>query len=150
MTTLKRSVLHTRPIAVIVLITMLPQLAGCATWRVQQVAPAQAVVRAAADSVPRDLRIRLRHDKGTLVIQHARVVGDSIVGTSTENWGDFGGRPHRVAAALSDVAEVAVPEPSTGRSILALGVVVVLVGVIAAVISISSWHMGGGLGGMRL
>ena len=150
MTTLKRSLMHTRPIAVILLITLLPQLAGCTAWRVQQVAPAQAVMRAAADSLPHDLRFRLRHDKGAWVIHNARVVGDSIVGTSSEDWAANGGRSHRVAVAIADVQEVAVPEASAGRSVLAIGAIVVLAGVIAAIVSVANWHMGGGGIGIRL
>jgi len=132
-----------RSIAAILVVTMMPQLTGCTVWRVQQVSPAQAILQTAADSQPHDVRVRLRGDNGTLVIQKAGIVGDSIVGSLRQD----SRPPRRVAVALGDVQEVAVSEVSAGRSLLALGVAAVAVGVIAAAISIGSWHMGGVSGG---
>ena len=138
-----------RLIGRMLLMAMLPQLSGCSVWRVQGVPPAQAILQAAADSQPHDVRVRLRHDNTTLVIQRAGVVGDSIVGNLLTDWAASGGRQRRVAVALADVQELAVSEASPGRTVLALGVTAALVGVIAAVISVGSWHSGG-LGGVRL
>lgn len=128
-----------RSIAVILLVAMLPQLTACTSWHVQPVSPAQAL----SGTRPRDVRVRLRHDKSTLVIKQAGIVGDSIVGYSTRDRAASGGQIRRIAVALSDVEEVAVSEPSGGRSLLALGFVVVIGAVIATAVAIGSWHMGG-------
>jgi hypothetical protein len=135
--------MRVRAVSGFLLVAMMPQLAGCTVWRVQQVAPSQALLQAVAYPVPR-ARVRLRADNSAWVIQHAQVVGDSIVGilrpeVSTE-------RARRVAFALGDVRNVAVSQYSGGRTALALGGVAVIALVIGGLVAMNNSHMGFGGG----
>jgi hypothetical protein len=93
-----------RPGARTLLVSLM--LTGCTVWRVQPVSPTQAVLRAAADTVPHDVRVRLRADNSAWVIQQPRVVDDSIVGILKRELRDE--RARRVAFAVADIRDVAV------------------------------------------
>jgi len=114
--------MHKRPVAVILLLTMLPQLSACTSWKVRAVAPAQAIEAAR----PREVRLRLRSDNSSWVIQDARIAGDSVYGTLKPDTDTERSRP--VAFALADVKDVSVSGYSAVRSsILAAGVMGILV-----------------------
>jgi len=113
-----------RVIAGMLLITLLPQLTACTSWRVQPVSPAQAL----SDARPRDVRVRLRRDGSTVVIPQARLVGDSIIGYQEPATFHF--TPRRVAVALSDVQGVAVRRADAGRTVLAVAAAAGLMGLI--------------------
>jgi hypothetical protein len=96
-------------------------LAGCGTWRAQNGPPSEVVP---ANTASR-LRI-VRHDRSTLELREARVVGDSIVGQA-------GDPPVRVAVALADVERIDARRTSAARTGgLTLGVFAVVVLVTAA------------------
>jgi len=108
-----------RPVAGILLVTLIPQLTACTTWAVQRVPAAQAIM----DARSRDARVRLRYDHRTVVVQKAGIVGDSVVAYLWAHSGPAD-RPPRVSAALADLREVAVAEPSELKTLLLVGTVI--------------------------
>lgn len=129
-----------RSIAAILLIAMIPQLTACTSWRVQPVTPAQAL----SDARPRDVRVRLRHDSGTVVIPKARIVGDSMVGVREPDV--FSLKPRRIAVPLADVQEVAVSRLDPGRTMFAIIVGVLVVRIALSAIN-SAFESLPGIGG---
>jgi len=118
-----------RPIAAALLVTLLPQLTACTSWRVQSVSPAQAI----SEARPRDVRVRLRRDSSTVVIPKAQIVGDSIVGYREPATFHF--TPRRVSVALADVQEVAVSRVDAGLTVAAVFTAFVAVSAIVSVIA---------------
>jgi hypothetical protein len=85
-------------------------LAGCSSWRVEQVSPAQLL----SERGPVPVRI-VRSDGSRLVLEQPKVSGDSLSGFSD-------GR--RRAVPLRDVNSVATRHGDVGKSVLVgLGIV---------------------------
>jgi hypothetical protein len=127
-----------RAVAGILLVTLM--LTGCRVWRVQQVSPTQAVLQAVADTVPHDVRVRLRADNSAWVIQHAQIVDDSIVGILKPQVRDEHAR--RIAFAVADIRDVAVsaqqpPQLKPGQRVLVTAPSAGLTGAIATVEALS-------------
>ncbi|HVE78157.1 MAG TPA: hypothetical protein VNA89_04830 [Gemmatimonadaceae bacterium] len=93
-------------------------LHGCTSWHRRDVSAG------AAPAISSDHPVRItRMDGSTMVLEHPRVVGDSVVG-------DVGDPPRRAAVALSDVQRMDVRRVSLLRTGgLALGVGAAALGV---------------------
>ncbi len=119
-----------------VLALLLALQAGCSTWRVQPVAPAEVL----AEQPHKRVRLTLV-DGGRVEIHCPRLVSDSVIGVRSDTTGCRAVAPaaarESVAVALSQVDSVALRKPSAGRSIglffgVILGVLVVFAAVCAA------------------
>jgi hypothetical protein len=106
--------------------------AACHSWQGRPVAPATPPALSGNSTV----RIT-RTDRSTLVVDRARVEGDSIVG-------EVGRPPERVAVALRDVRQLderRVSAARTGGLVIGGSMVVVLLLIAAAVAAaLGSWN----------
>lgn len=116
-----------RPIALLALVAAVSACTGWHTERGPRIVPL---------NVAGTVRVT-RHDGGIVMIDHARVVGDSIVG-------DYGSPGMHVAVATADVSRVDTRRVSAARTGgLTLGVVIVvaLVAVAAATAAVlGGWN----------
>ena len=104
-----------RPIAYTLLLWY---LAGCTTWRVQNLTPQQVIDR----WHPASVRVTTA-DSSEFVLNHPRIAGgDSLAGLR-------GGAPSSVA--VSDVTQVAIRRFSTGKTV---GLILALNGVFAFIV----------------
>ena len=83
------------------------QLAGCSSWRVEQVGPEQLL----RERAPAQVRV-MRADGSVLVLERPKVSGDSVTGLS-------GGASRGVP--LADISTIATRHGDAGKSVL-LGV----------------------------
>src|SRR5712692_7787898 len=90
-----------RIVAVVLLAT---QLAGCSSWRVEQVGPEQLL----RERAPAQVRVG-RADGSGLVLERPKISGDSVTGLS-------GGAPRGVR--LADVNTIATRHGDAGKSVL--------------------------------
>ena len=112
--------------------TLLPwYLAGCVTWRVQNLTPQQVV-----DSL-HPARVRVTVDSTDFVLEHPSIAAsDSLVGLLHR-------RPTSVA--LSRVSHVAIERPDAGGTIALISVFMVIV--LAVANAQLSWTLNPGGGG---
>jgi hypothetical protein len=100
---------------------------ACQSWHRRSVTPG------AATALSGDHPVRVtRSDRSTFVLDHARLVGDSIVGVT--------GRPaSRVAVAISDVVSVEERKVSAGRTAGAVVGGVALIYVVAGLLVVLAY-----------
>lgn len=101
MQTRSESVPWTRVISGLLLVL---QVAGCSSWRVEQVAPEQLV----RDRAPAQVRVA-RADGSQVVLRGPTISGDSLTGMS-------GGAPSGVP--LADITTIATRHGDAGKSVL--------------------------------
>jgi len=114
------------------LLPLLLCVAGCHTWQHRDVANLRPAPAPIVFSGSYPVRVT-RPDGSKIVLKHAEVVGDSVVG-------DVGSRPRRAAVAVADVRRLEEQRPSSART--ALLVPAVLLGALALLIAAAaiSWY----------